>query len=139
MEKRYSPGKGWFIAGAMMAAAAVVLDAFGAHGLNRFVAQFVDIEKRIEGWETAVRLHMLHAISLVVLGVLVIARGSNRLIDAAAVLFIAGIALFSGCLYVWVVFDVFELARIVPFGGLAFIVGWITAALGVIFPWPRES
>jgi uncharacterized membrane protein YgdD (TMEM256/DUF423 family) len=139
MEKRYSPGKGWFIAGALLAAAAVVLDAVGAHGLDRFVARFADTEKRFEGWETAVRLHILHAIAVVLLGVLVMARGSNRLIDAAAVLFIAGIALFSGCLYVGVLFDVFELASVVPFGGLAFIVGWITAALGVIFPWPRES
>ncbi len=125
-------GKNLIVLGAILAAIAIMMGAFGAHGLQSWVAdhfsEAVDRAKRLENWETASRYFFYHAIGLVLIGL-----GGNRLsaglAKLAAGLMLLGILLFSGCLYAWVFTSSRTLVMIVPVGGLAFITGWIMLAL----------
>ncbi|MDP6954740.1 MAG: DUF423 domain-containing protein [Planctomycetota bacterium] len=103
-----------------MAAAGVGLGAFGAHGLR----DLVPLERLIT-WETAVRYHLLHALGLVLLGVLSTPTAGYQWCGR---LFVLGIALFSGSLYLLVLFDVPMLGALTPFGGVALILAWLLLA-----------
>ena len=96
----------------------VLLGAFGAHGLKDVVTD----PHLLEVWETAARYHLLHALALCAVAV---HPGKPRV---AGILFLVGIALFSGSLYAMTLTGVRVLGAITPLGGLSFIGGWV--ALG---------
>jgi uncharacterized membrane protein YgdD (TMEM256/DUF423 family) len=84
-------------------------------------------------FEIGVRYQMYHALAL--LGVaLAHARWPTTTIAVAAWLFVAGTLVFSGSLYVMAVTGQRWLGAVTPFGGAAFIAGWIALAWGV---WTR--
>ena len=68
--------------------------------------------------------------ALLLVGVL-IGQFSDKAMRAAGWLFTAGIALFSGSLYLLAVTDVKVLGAITPLGGLAFLSGWVCLIIGV--------
>lgn len=111
-------------AGALLAALAVALGAFGAHGLKNFVE-----EETIKTFQTAVQYQMYHALALVFTGILY-EKQVTRLIKITGWFFISGILLFSGSLYLLTFLKATEtvglnkLGLITPFGGLLFIIGW---------------
>lgn len=113
--------------GAILAALAVMLGAFGSHLLkSRIEPEQMDIFK------TAVQYHMLHAIALVAIGVYGKMKPSKRL-ENAIFAFYLGIGLFSGSLYIYVLsfisrFDMRWMNAITPLGGVALIIGWIQVA-----------
>jgi uncharacterized membrane protein YgdD (TMEM256/DUF423 family) len=118
-------GTTWFIAGALAAGLAVVLGAFGAHGLKgRVDAGLLAV------FETGVRYHVYHALALLAVG-LAAGRWSSPWIGAAGWLFLAGIIVFSGSLYLMTLTGARWLGAITPIGGVAFILGWACLALGV--------
>jgi uncharacterized membrane protein YgdD (TMEM256/DUF423 family) len=96
--------------GAGLAAVGVGLGAFGAHGLRSLVTP-----ERLAVFETGVRYHLVHAP----------ASAAPRY---AGALFAAGIVLFSGSLYVLVGTGVTTWGAVTPFGGVAFIAGWLALA-----------
>jgi uncharacterized membrane protein YgdD (TMEM256/DUF423 family) len=105
---------------------AVALGAFGAHGLrNRLTPDMLAV------FETGVRYHMYHALGLIALGGLM-DRYTGMWMTAAGYLFIAGIVLFSGSLYALAMSGITILGAITPFGGLAFLLGWICLAVAVL-------
>jgi uncharacterized membrane protein YgdD (TMEM256/DUF423 family) len=109
--------------GALLGALAVVLGAFGAHGLRARVTPDL-----LEVYETAVRYHFYHALALVLAGVWADRVGSTVVppgLVGAAIFFIAGIAVFSGSLYLLVLTGARWLGAITPIGGVALIVGWL--------------
>ena len=106
-------------AGAINAAFAVAAGAFAAHGLRERLDA-----KALEVFETAARYHMYHALAMVLAGVLV-ARGAGWT-------FQIGIALFSGSLYALALTDIKVLGAITPFGGLAFLAGWVWLAISAL-------
>jgi len=113
--------------GAILAAAAVALGAFGAHGLkSRLSSEMLAV------WATAVQYHFWHA-----LGVLAIALAAAQLpgagVRAAGWLLVAGTALFSGTLYALALGAPRALGAITPVGGALLIAGWLTFAVSVIF------
>ncbi len=127
-------GRRWLIVGAVLAALAVGLGAFGAHGLEKFIAGRVENPtKNVEQWVTASRYQMYHSIGILLVAIVVTVFGRNRASDVANGLFVLGIVLFSGCLYVLALTDLKILGAIVPFGGLAMIAGWLTFAIGMMF------
>ena len=71
---------------------------------------------------------MYHALALLAVGWLV-ERGQPRAVLAGR-LFIAGIALFSGSLYVLTLAGLRWMGAVTPLGGVAFIAGWLILALG---------
>ena len=109
---------------ALLGALAVALGAFGAHALRGRVSDVA-----VNTFETGVRYHFYHVIGLVLIGVL-FKEFPNKWIRWAGDLFILGIFLFSGSLYVLTGFLAavkpgFQwIGIITPFGGLAFIAGW---------------
>ena len=113
------------VLGALLAFAAVALGAFGAHALRGRV------EPGLEAvWATAVQYHGWHALALLAAGLLLLHRPDARAVRAAAWLFAAGIVLFSGSLYAYVLTGARGLAVITPAGGVAFLAGWAAFARG---------
>lgn len=119
----------FIVAGAINAALAVALGAFGAHALEGKLT-----EKYIAIWETAVQYQMFHAIGLLVIGVLVndALMGDNPTVKKAGYFIIAGIIVFSGSLYVLSLSGIGVLGAITPIGGVAFIIGWILLIIAAI-------
>jgi len=113
----------WFAIGAALAGLGVALGAFGAHGLRARVTPDL-----LAVFETGVRYHMYHALALLAVGA-VAARVPSRLAAAAGWLFVAGIGLFSGSLYLLALTGARWLGAVTPLGGACFIAGWTLLAL----------
>ena len=116
----------WLFIAAMMGALAVVCGAFAAHGLQaRLDAQSRAI------FETGARYHMYHALAI---GVAAFAMRGEAALQArlSAILFLAGIVLFSGSLYLLALTGMTMLGFVTPLGGLAFIAGWVLLALAAL-------
>ena len=103
---------------------AVILGAFGAHGLKGRLDP-----AHLEVFDVAVRYHMYHALALLGLTALLSRRPADRMLQTTAWLFLAGIVLFSGSLYLLTLTGIRALGMITPVGGLAFIAGWLSMAL----------
>ncbi len=105
---------------ACLSALGVGLGAFGAHGL----ADLLESTGRTDTFEIAVKYQFYHAFAL--LGCALLARQYPAQNDwkRAALLFIIGIFIFSGSLYVLSLTGVTWVGAITPLGGVAFIVGW---------------
>ncbi len=99
---------------------AVLLGAFGAHGLKSSLsAEMLGI------FETAVRYQMYHSLALIAV-TLLSAQSPRRisLFRTAGWLFVAGIIVFSGSLFVLTLTPQTWLGAVTPIGGLSFIAGW---------------
>lgn len=116
--------KTFLIIGTLSAGLGVALGAFGAHGLKSKVAP-----EMLTVWETAVQYHLIHALGLVLVGILCQLIPEASLIRNAGWLFLGGIVLFSGSLYAMVLTGNKPLGIITPMGGVAFIMGWISLAV----------
>jgi len=108
----------WIIVGAVLGGLAVGIDAFGAHALK---AQLTPDQWTV--FNTAVRHHMFHTMGIFVVGFLG-SRIDSGLLTAAGWLFLAGVLLFSGSLYVYAITSKREFAMITPVGGITFMIGW---------------
>jgi uncharacterized membrane protein YgdD (TMEM256/DUF423 family) len=103
---------------------AVILGAFGAHGLrSRLDAYSMGV------YEKAVFYHFLHALGMLVVSVLPKAGLLSQTAAAwVCALLGAGILIFSGSLYVLAVTGIRGLGAVTPFGGLSFIAAWFLLA-----------
>jgi len=115
----------FLILGAVTAGLGVALGAFGAHGLTGRVTP-----ERLEVFKAAVQYHLIHALALLAVS-WVATQWPGWAVQASGYLFLVGIVLFSGSLYLLVLTDTSWLGAITPFGGVAFIVGWGLLAWGV--------
>ena len=115
----------------ILGALAVILGAFGAHSLKQVVS-----DNAVITFETGVRYQFYHVFALLITGTLY-KDFSNKWMNYAGNLFITGIVLFSGSLYVLTFFVALVrpalnwIGIITPFGGLAFILGWIFLFVGI--------
>lgn len=107
------------------AALAVALGAFGAHALRQLLE-----EQQLQTYQTAVQYHFYHALALALTGLLQLHYNSKWL-RYGGNLFLLGLLLFCGSLYFMSflkaggVQGVNWLGAITPFGGIAFIAGWL--------------
>lgn len=108
---------------ALLLFAAVGLGAFGAHALKARLAPDM-----LAIWQTAVQYHAWHALALLAIGLYTMHRPDAPGIGLAAWLFVAGVALFSGSLYALALSGMRGLGAITPFGGVAFLAGWLAFA-----------
>ena len=113
------------VLGALLALAAVALGAFGAHALKARLAPDMAAV-----WQTAVQYHGWHALALLAVGLVLIQRPDAAAVAVAGWLFVAGVALFSGSLYLLALTDTRALGAITPVGGAAFLAGWAAFAWG---------
>jgi len=100
---------------------AVAAGAFGAHTLGRQIGP-----ERLAVWHTAVQYQAWHGLGLFGVGLLMRASPARRGLVVAAWLFVAGIALFSGSLYLLAATGSSTFGVVTPFGGVAFLAGWAT-------------
>ena len=113
-------------AGAVAAMIAVIVGAFGAHGLrDRLTPADLEI------FETGVRYHMYHALGLFAVA-WVASRWPSGTTTAAGWLFIGGIVVFSGSLYTLALTGQRWLGAVTPVGGLALVAGWTALAWAVL-------
>ncbi len=110
------------VLGALNGALAVILGAFGAHGLKSRVD-----ESMLAVWSTASEYHFYHALAMLLCGLLAKAFGASGMVTAGWVLF-AGTLVFSGSLYVLVLSGQKWIGAITPLGGTALIIGWLMLA-----------
>lgn len=102
----------------------VALGAFGAHALKARLAP-----EMLAVFETGVRYQMYHVFAIMA-AAWGWARWPGRVFAAAGWLFVAGIVIFSGSLYLLAFTGVRVLGAITPLGGLAFLAGWLCLAWG---------
>ena len=116
---------------AFLGALSVMLGAFAAHGLKNIAD-----EQTITIFNKGVQYQFYHVFALALAAIL-FKTYSNKLIRAAGVLFILGIGLFSGSLYIYTFKTIYAVAGLnwvvflTPIGGLFFIAGWLCLALGI--------
>lgn len=113
----------------VLAAAAVAMflavgaGAFGAHALKaRLTPEMSAV------WQTAVQYHAWHALGLVGIGILMLQWPARGGLVLAAWLIVAGVVLFSGSLYALALTGIRGLGAVTPFGGVAFLAGWLAVA-----------
>ncbi|QDU58098.1 DUF423 domain-containing protein [Aeoliella mucimassa] len=125
----------WLTVAAGIGALAVVLGAFGAHGVPSYLEQqgfSADaVAKRLADFQTAARYHMFGALFLMGVSIAYGQLTSTARVVACWTM-IAGLVLFCGAVYaVALVPDELRgtFGAIAPFGGTLMIAGWV--ALGV--------
>ena len=114
------------VLGSALLALAVLIGAFGAHGLKNLV----EAEKLVT-FETGVRYHFYHAFGILILGALQQLFQNVRL-NLSLYSFFVGILLFSFNCYLYVVTGIKTFAMIVPVGGLLFVLGWIVLSVKML-------
>jgi uncharacterized membrane protein YgdD (TMEM256/DUF423 family) len=115
------------VAGALAAALAVGLGAFGAHALRATLGP-----DDLAVWRTAVDYQFWHALGLLV--VALVAQRSPSTLRVTTIAFIGGIVLFCASLYALALGAPRALGMLTPVGGVAFIVGWMSLAMALLRP-----
>ena len=101
----------------------VALGAFAAHGLKaRLSPEYLAV------FQTGTHYQLIHSLALLAVALLIL-HTPDRLLRASGTLFGFGILLFSGSLYLLTLTGVTAMGMLTPFGGLAFLGGWL--CLGV--------
>lgn len=112
----------FFAIGSLYGFLGVLLGAFAAHALKSRLDASV-----LATFETGVRYQMYHALALLAVA-WAHARWPGTAVLLSGWLFIAGIAVFSGSLYVLSLTGARWLGAVTPVGGLALLAGWLCLA-----------
>lgn len=116
---------------ALLGGVTVAFGAFGAHALKKMVSEIA-----VNIFETGVRYQFYHVFALALVGILY-RDYTNRWMTWSGNLFIVGILLFSGSLYILTYIkatvkpNLDWVGAITPLGGLAFIAGWVCMFIGI--------
>jgi len=108
------------VLGSLSAFLGVGLGAFGAHGLKTKVTP-----EMLAVWQTGVLYHLVHALGLLLIGILCHLMPEAATARNAGWVILLGTVLFSGSLYLMVLTGIKPLGMITPFGGIAFLLGWL--------------
>ena len=109
----------WLLLSACAGFTGVALGAFAAHGLkSQLTPAYLAV------FQTGAHYQLIHALALFGVGLLALLRPAP-LVNCAGALFTLGIALFSGSLYALTLSGISALGMVTPFGGLAFLAGWL--------------
>lgn len=113
----------WLLLSACAGFTGVALGAFAAHGLkSQLTPAYLAV------FQTGTHYQLVHALALFGVGLLAILRPAP-LVNCAGALFTLGIALFSGSLYALTLSGISVLGMVTPFGGVAFLAGWLCLGL----------
>lgn len=108
------------VLGSLSAFLGVGLGAFGAHGLKTKVTP-----EMLAVWQTGVLYHLVHALGLLLIGIICHLMPEAATARNAGWAILLGTVLFSGSLYLMVLTGIKPLGMITPFGGIAFLLGWL--------------
>ncbi len=104
---------------ALSGALAVFAGALGSHLLREELSA-----EMLSTWNTGVLYHLVHSLALLALALF--GRATGRVIRVPAGLFVAGVALFSGSLYLLALTQQPVFGPLTPIGGLCLIAGWLS-------------
>ena len=110
-------------AGALLMLLGVVLGAFGAHALQQLLTP-----RRLASFQTGVHYQMLHAVGLVLVGLVARTMGEGNALRWSARLMLAGVLFFSGSIYLMTAGAPRWLGAVTPVGGVSFMVAWALLA-----------
>jgi uncharacterized membrane protein YgdD (TMEM256/DUF423 family) len=108
---------------------ATLAGAVGAHAL------ILD-ERALRSFSTAVDFQFFHGLGIIAITIVGSRGFGNRLVWIAAWLLFAGTVLFCGSLYARTFGAPAAVASAAPYGGVAFMLGWLSFAIGI---WLRPS
>ena len=109
----------------------VALGAFGAHGLKEKIS--ADL---LAVYQTGVLYQMFHTLALLTVALLLMQQPQLGALSWSGWLFVAGIVIFSGSLYLLALTGVRVLGAITPIGGVAFLGGWF-CLIGAAWQWMK--
>ena len=109
--------------GAVLMAAGVMLGAFGAHVLQGQLSP-----QRLASFQTGVQYHLMHALGLLAVGLVASVTREGAALRGAARLMLAGIAFFSGSIYLMTAGAPRWLGMVAPVGGVSFMAAWALLA-----------
>lgn len=112
---------------AMTGMMAVLLGAFGAHGLKPLLSS----TGRTEVFNLAVEYQFYHALALLATG-LIATHYPSKNFSYAGISFLTGVFFFSGSLYLLAILNKPVLGAITPMGGVCFILGWLFLFIGIV-------
>ena len=109
----------------------VTLGAFGAHGLKDLLPA-----DKLQTYNTGITYHFYHLLAICI-STLVFIHSNGKFVKISIWLFLAGIIMFSGSLYLLACREVLGIVNykwigpITPIGGVFFILGWVFLALEI--------
>lgn len=124
--------KAFVVIGALSLTAAAMLGAYGVHGLADSITPQT---QRSWGW--AVQMQSYHSLGLLLIVALGGRLGNPALLKWAGWIFVAGIVLFSGSIYLDVLGVSETIGEIAPAGGTSFMVGWVLVAAAALKAGPQ--
>ncbi len=101
---------------------AVMLGAFGAHGLEGKVS-----EKALATYKTGNLYHFFHSFGIMFLIIISEIKKINLKLECR--LMLLGILIFSGCCYLYSLTSIKFFAMLVPIGGVSFLIAWLLFSL----------
>lgn len=105
------------IVAAILGATSVILGAALKHAVTT---------SEFDTLQTALRYHQIHSLALLALGLYALDKTRDLALSLCAILFTIGVIVFSGGLYVMVLYGMPELGKLTPVGGVALILGWLS-------------
>lgn len=115
---------GCIAAGALLMLAGVMLGAFGAHGLEGRLTP-----RQLASFQTGVLYQQLHALGLVLVGLVARSTAGSGMLGWSAGLMCAGIVFFSGSIYLMTAGAPRWFGMVAPLGGLSFMAAWALLAV----------
>lgn len=113
----------YLISAAILAGFAVAFGAFAAHGLKPVLAP-----RMLAAFNTGAEYQMTHALGLLITAWIASQHPNNTWFTRAMRLFVIGIVLFSGSLYIMSLSGISQLGMITPFGGASLLGAWTCLA-----------
>ena len=123
------------IVGGLSAALAVAMNAMGAHAF----VNLLNTNGKTALFNTALHMHEMHAIGLLIVGLGLLHRPGSRPWRVAALLMLVGQLLFCGNLYVLSLSNVTLFSALTPIGGFCLIASWVLFSLGALFRTASED
>jgi len=118
--------KALMIIGAVLLSTGAMLSAYGFHGL----ADSVTEADRLS-WRWAVQMQTYHSFALFLVALLNMQLGQSMLRKFAGWLFVFGMVVFCGSVYVTKLGGPASFGEIAPIGGASFMIAWLTVALSI--------
>lgn len=115
----------FLVIGALSALLSVALGAAASHIPSE------TLQASMHWFSTGMQYHQFHALALLAVGLLMLQRPSRWFV-AAGWLMILGTLLFAGNLYLRSIFGIHDFHAVTPYGGGAFLAGWLALAIGVL-------
>ena len=122
-------GRVWIAVAGLLGAVGVGMGAYASHGLG-FIEDATVREATRATLQTAVQQQMFHALALLGLGVAALTTAGNRWLCAAGGLFVLGLLLFSGLIYLRTFTGIETFRPFVPWGGTCLMLGWLSLGIG---------